>query len=745
LGKVTVLFIAITACASLRADNVGGADTRFFEFISEFYMPMGNGRIEGFMASDGSRHRIAIYWVEPAVYRDHTFCLGYSDFIFSREHVDYWIYGMSEAGTFNLSGNSADPLLPRDISPQSVARSALAIVSRISCEPPNKNSALEVGTFFRQSRSRADYSYEVPAEPVSSDEASESAPSDLEILNALPYGRKYSKETRSDGVLVWRAQRVLDGPPVASVTIKPVSRTEIENSQSTFDPNTLGRWAQIPKPYRVYWSFDQAYSKLKDQPDSNVPSRELHAEIETYLAENKVPEHIELAFNQVFFKTALLTGDTERVRCSAQALVSALCADMTVSDYAGLLELARIARQIEEQYPQDANQLVWPLVGEMVKRLGRDTAGALEKFLPTIESNKWFWYGKLLVEEAHAQGFVETDMANAFITRLETGHLATELRPADPCEVSASVRQYLAQLDANPPKGTLTLDDLRDILQKGLAKPFADANMGQTQEEIIENVVRSIRLIVGEGPFRGDGAKLIESVNKFSRLYLVVFRHQEPIDTVLATFLALSFCDTSTEQDHDKLFSQICTLCAEFQSLTNRMLVERGLGDLVTSGDVERLFVRCKERFRQYIDDPLWPPFKFPLTENEQTRLRNGLKLRFDQLNSTFDEMAIKVKYGGVIDKLKTQTRYEIAGAIQQLLPQAAFLRNPPYPGVSCRFRGAGYGFTAVIRGPLYRDGDRPREKFKAMKYFHLGHRLEQVVIQERQLETGKSSESGDD
>jgi hypothetical protein len=307
------------------------------------------------------------------------------------------------------------------------------------------------------------------------------------------------------------------------------------------------------------------------------------------------------------------------------------------------------------------------------------------------------------------------------------------------------VRQYLAQLDANPPKGTLTLDDLRDILQKGLAKPFADANMGQTQEEIIENVVRSIRLIVGEGPFRGDGAKLIESVNKFSRLYLVVFRHQEPIDTVLATFLALSFCDTSTEQDHDKLFSQICTLCAEFQSLTNRMLVERGLGDLVTSGDVERLFVRCKERFRQYIDDPLWPPFKFPLTENEQTRLRNGLKLRFDQLNSTFDEMAIKVKYGGVIDKLKTQTRYEIAGAIQQLLPQAAFLRNPPYPGVSCRFRGAGYGFTAVIRGPLYREGDRPREKFKAMKYFHLGHRLEQVVIQERELERHKSSESGKD
>jgi hypothetical protein len=50
-----------------------------------------------------------------------------------------------------------------------------------------------------------------------------------------------------------------------------------------------------------------------------------------------------------------------------------------------------------------------------------------------------------------------------------------------------------------------------------------------------------------------------------------------------------------------------------------------------------------------------------------------------------------------------------------------------------------------VIRGPLYIEGDRPREKFKAMGYFHLGHRLEQVVIQERELEHDKSRESGDD
>jgi hypothetical protein len=31
-------------------------------------------------------------------------------------------------------------------------------------------------------------------------------------------------------------------------------------------------------------------------------------------------------------------------------------------------------------------------------------------------------------------------------------------------------------------------------------------------------------------------------------------------------------------------------------------------------------------------------------------------------------------------------------------------------------------------------ESERPKEKFKAMKYFHLGHRLEDIVKREREL-----------
>ncbi len=81
---------------------------------------------------------------------------------------------------------------------------------------------------------------------------------------------------------------------------------------------------------------------------------------------------------------------------------------------------------------------------------------------------------------------------------------------------------------------------------------------------------------------------------------------------------------------------------------------------------------------------------------------------------------------------------------VQPTLPQIAFLRTSPYPDVACQYHG-GSGVITVMKAPLYREGDRPREKFKVMKYFHLGHRLEDIVERERELarisETQESSQ----
>jgi hypothetical protein len=157
---------------------------------------------------------------------------------------------------------------------------------------------------------------------------------------------------------------------------------------------------------------------------------------------------------------------------------------------------------------------------------------------------------------------------------------------------------------------------------------------------------------------------------------------------------------------------------------------------------VEGVFAQYERIFRTYVDDPLWPAFKFPLTRNEEARLTNRLKPGLAQLEPFLDEMSLHFKYGGCSPELKQKMIYDISRVAQQLLPETASLRNPPYPGVSCQYR-VRYGFTAVIQGPLYEEGKRPRERFRAMKYFHLGHRLEEIVNCERELSmpAGKSLE----
>ena len=730
--KVTVLLTLIICPGPMRADNVNGIGMRLFEFTSEFYLPMGRGRFNGLMAYDSSCYRIAIYWMEPAVYHDNTFFLGYSDFIFSGDVVHYWINGVSKPGRFELSGNSTDPLLPRDVSVELVARSALAIVGRIMSKSYNVDIPLEVGKFFLQSRDQSEYLYEASSGQTSNWLTSDSNASDEEILNDLPFGRKYSKQARSDGTLVWYAQRIIDDPHVARVTVKPFSDIEADDLNSMFDTETLGQWSLILETYRVYWSFEQDYSRLKDLADSDVASRELYDQIESFLENNEIPAGVFLFLNQLYFKTAILTDDINRVSRSAKAVVDRLCEDESVSDYQGLLELARISEQIHQQYPQQANELVQPLVQQMVEQANHDMKRNLERLTTTIQRNNWFWYGKLLVKEARNQALVGGDVADALSARLEASRIARDQDVSDSFELTATVKQYLAKLDSTPPAGIITLDDVRQILEKGLEKPYADANL-ELKHELVENIIHSIRMIAGQGPFRGDRAKLTESVERFSGRYLVVFKYKEPIGTVLATFLALSFCDISTPDDHDVLFSQINKLCSEFQTLTNSMLSERGLGTLVEPNDVERIFDRYERRFRRHIDDPLWPAFKFPLTDYEETRLRNNLKMSFIRLDSFFKEMSLKVKYGGKDKKLKDKTIYNISLAAQQLLPQTAFLRNPPYPGISSQYQSR-YGFAAVIKGPLYIEGERPREKFKAMKYFHMGHRLEDIVKREREL-----------
>jgi len=591
---------------------------------------------------------------------------------------------------------------------------------------------LEIGSFFRESRTHGLYKYKASPGDANNSNLSRRTASDVQTSSALPFGREYTKETWSDGSLVWSEQRLLNGQPLVRVTVKPPSRLENSHWRDAFDAATLGQWSLVPEAYRTYWSFDSVCSELSNSPDARDASRRLCDKIEAYLEHSAVPAHVRRAMDRMRLKASLMADDMDRVSRSASAFAMDLCTDESVARDKALLELARIAHQIEKQYPKGAEQLLRPLVGRMVAHAGAEAVDALDGLTPAIDANNWFMYGNMVLEQIRAQGLGQADVIEHVAVRLRTLRLARERRVPDPCDDTPAVRQYLAQLDADPPRGETDINGVREILEEGLARRFSE-NDSESKHRLVDSVIRMIRLIAGDGPFRTDRGGLVKSIDRFSWLYLVMDKTEEPIDTVLATFLALSFWDVSTSEDHDLLASQFHSVCTTLESQVNAMLADRRLSTFVRPQDVEGVFRSYERGFRSYIDDPLWPVFKFPLTENEKLRLANTLKLRFSQLEALMDEMSLKVRYGGSSAELKHTTVFEIARAAQQLLPQTAFLRQPPYPGVSCRYRGE-YGFTVVIRGPLYREGERPREKFRAMKYFHLGHRLDEVTKLERDL-----------
>jgi hypothetical protein len=725
-GRVTVLLFFLASHRSLYGEERNETSLRVFQFRCEFRMPIAAGRADGFTASDGRRQRITIYWMEPALFREAPSFLRCCDLIMDRDVVHYWIQGMSQPGTFRLRDAEKDPLLPVQKSPESVLRSVLAIVSQIRYPRDGTDTPLEVAVFFERSRGQGQYKHGVSPKEADWGQSFDDTDSAVQLLNALPYGREYSKETRGDGSMVWRAQKATNGAPVATVTIRRVREMEQDGGHEAFDEHTLGQWTLIGEAYRAYWSFDRALETIGTSSDVHTSGRDLYGRLNSYLDHNSVPAEVARALERLGFQATLVTADSNCVWHSAQAVVTGLCADEAAPKRQCVMDLGDMSGRIQKQCAERMEERLRPLVTQVVGHGAQEASTGLDGLMGHITSNGWFTYGELLLTQMRRADLIQQRDADSWMAKLQASRLARGRAAPDPCDATPSVQRYLSQLDADPPKGALDMNGIRRILDEGLAKRYAQ-DQSEAKGTVVENAIRSLRLIAGEGPFCGDPEKLIPALDRLSRNCLQVNNATGSLDTVLATFLALSFCDTSTPEDRERLFCQLQSRSRALQSQVNAMLAARGLAALVTAEDVERRSQAYERRFQQYMDDPLWAPFKFPWTPDEEVRLDATLRLRLIQLESVFEEMSLKVKYGGACEELKDNTVRAISMAAQELLPEAAFLRAPPYPGVGCQYLG-GYGFAVVIRSRLYQEGYRPRERFQAMKYFHLGHRLQGVV-----------------
>jgi len=232
------------------------------------------------------------------------------------------------------------------------------------------------------------------------------------------------KETETDEAIVWRAQRALNGSPIATLTVKRVSGVERDCCSGVFNIQTLGQWTLIPEAYRAYWSFDLARTRLSASPDLRAASRGLHDEIDAYLQHNKLPSEVRRACERLRFKTALMTGDSNCVWRSTRTAVAGLCDSDAVPKSRLLFELGSMSGQIHRQYPQGIEEHLRPLVAQMAQSVGREMSRNLDRLLAEITSNGWFTYGKLLLEEIRREGLMEKHTVDSLAARLEASQTA---------------------------------------------------------------------------------------------------------------------------------------------------------------------------------------------------------------------------------------------------------------------------------------------------------------------------------
>ncbi|HSW01017.1 MAG TPA: hypothetical protein VLI39_12640 [Sedimentisphaerales bacterium] len=708
-------------------------DLREFEFVCEFRLSMERGRLDGRMASEGVRRRVTIYWIEPDVFREGPSFIHCVDLIFTPDSVAYWLQPGARRGTISLQANEGEPLLPSGRSVDSIVRSALAIVRRVATQDDGTDASLEVGRFFRDSRDRGEHAYKVPNRTsADGNDPPAAADADVELLNSWPAGREYVKERRQDGAVVWQIKKVLPSVLVASVAIKPTTGAPTVDRADLFDPNTLGRSPLTPEPYKAYWSFDAALSELAEAADQVAASRTLCARFDSCLNDSNAPLEVRRGLYRLWFKAALMTGDMGCVRTCMERGVAGVREDTRFGSYWGLLELARCSGEIQSQFPHEPQEWLRPLVAEGVRHAGSNAGYCLGRLMPLIGMNQWFIFGEFFLHEIRSQGLLEVSALRDMTVRLKATQLARGWRTEDPCESSPRIREYLARIDDEPPKGPLDMETLRHVLEGGLTTA-CDGDDPQARQRVIDEVVRSLRLIVGGGPFQGDSDRLMKAVERFSQRFRQVFGSVESIGPVLATFLGLSFCDLSTAEDRDALLAQLARQSAELQAQVNEALGEGGLNSLMAPQDVADVFRRHEASFSEYVNDPLWPTHRFPLTPGEESVLTGNMTSFLLRQKPLFDDVAQKFRYGGASQELKNALIRVVSNVALRYLAETGAIRRPPYPGVSCQHQG-GQGFVVRIEGPFYEEERRPKERFKAMKYFHLGRRLEGVVLREREL-----------
>lgn len=680
---------------------------------------------KGLLVADGAgRCRVTIYWLEPLLVCEKTDDLAYSDSIWTGDRATIWVHRGVEGEhvfRFDLGRPEREFRLPKDNALGTIMQSVLAALQSSRSDGVMPNARLEIAKFFEGCHACDVFEHRACGMQVNPPQNSESPTCDVSVMNSLPFGRAYRKRKLSDDTTVWQITNAVTGDEVVTLAVRPTSSIDDAALACAFDLSSLGTWPAVPEAYRKYWGFEKRWSQAKGVSVGSEQAKKLYADVRSCLS-GALPREVDLALKKLHFDIALQTGDEEALVESARRYTLTFLGAKTHGALQATLELGRVAKKLGERLSrQQTHDVVRPLLSRLVVPAMFANRRARDVTVDEVKTRGWYWYGQLIVDVLREQRLVDDATASDYERDLETWRLSKLVTEPDPQELTSSMEAFLQCRTRFPPQGALPLEQLRPILLEGLQMRCSPSEQGR---QFAEDVIGSIRLITGHGPFRADRERLTGALVGFDELYPPARVSADEAHDLLVTLLGLSFYDTSTKDDHRMLRSQLGEAARLIKTEIAEILGRFELADLVSEDDLEKAFEGPMRDLDDYVADPLWPMFKYPLTENERVRLVNKIRTRVGRLERLAERTRRDLKSGVDARVLAQYVHVEVASLARELPYRVLWVRLPRYPGVSCGYGGQ-MGLHVRLRGHFYEDVNQARDVFEVMKCFYLGHRLD--------------------
>jgi hypothetical protein len=453
--KTAWAIVFVCACASgggQEAPSANSASHHAYDVLvtreSDTYRPR---TYRASLATDGHCWRIAFYWLDPAEETEPTDALAFSDFLFDPNRVWYWHHKQKQTHTSSLEAHSLDPttLLTTGKDLESILGSILSVVVHNRTPADRRKETMEAAQFFQWIRAHGRLKHTAGSPPADAPVGAlvvAWAKGDCTVLDRLPFGRRFSKETNEGGDLVWRMSKASVAMDKVRVTIRPMSSDKMSGWAEISDPNTLGRWSAVPEAYHRYWSLRERTVSLRRQPDVHEAQR-LHTDICSAM-HGPLPDDVNAPLRELLFRTSLYTESNEAIRSSAWQYFNAYVRLAQEPVERIIIELGRIAQELRARWtPDQTRDFIRPLLSGIVDpKVFSDPEFVKEDVLKWIHSHgpTWSWYEQLVRETVREVTDVHLDSA-ASVPRVpgrqNRAATITDSEPND-CPVSADGQEH---------------------------------------------------------------------------------------------------------------------------------------------------------------------------------------------------------------------------------------------------------------------------------------------------------------